>query len=82
MRRTSSTERMDSDFLRLRESWCRLVEDVGLQFTLWFYRQVEQGELCAAGIACWSGPDRVRSGGTSPDYARIRGAGRDIDRRR
>ncbi len=29
--RTSSTERTDSQFLRVRESYCKLVEDLGLQ---------------------------------------------------
>jgi hypothetical protein len=47
--RTSSTERMDSDFLRLRESYCRLLEDLGLQYNFVAYGQVEQGELVRRG---------------------------------
>ena len=44
--RTSSTERLDSDFLRLRESYCYLLEDLGLQFNFVSYHaQLEQGEL-------------------------------------
>ena len=43
--RTSSTERLDSDFLRVRESYCRLIEDLGLQYNFVAYGQVEQGEL-------------------------------------
>jgi hypothetical protein len=40
---------MDSEFLRLRESWCRLIEDLGLQYSFVAYRQVEQGELLRGG---------------------------------
>ena len=47
--RTSSTERMDSAFLRLRESYCRLLEDLGLQYNFVAYGQVEQGELLRGG---------------------------------
>lgn len=49
MNRTSSTERLDSDFLRLRESYCRLIEDLGLQYNFVAYSQVEQGELVRRG---------------------------------
>jgi len=47
--RSSSTERMDSEFLRLRESYCRLVEDLGLQYRFVAYGQLEQGELLKRG---------------------------------
>ena len=47
--RTSSTERMDSEFLRLRESWCKIVEDLGLQYNFVAYEQVERGELAKGG---------------------------------
>jgi hypothetical protein len=47
--RTSATERIDSDFLRLRESYCRLIEDLGLQYNFVAYGQVEQGELVRRG---------------------------------
>lgn len=47
--RNASTERMDSDFLRLRESYCRLMEDLGLQYRFLAYEQVEQGELLRGG---------------------------------
>jgi hypothetical protein len=43
--RTSSSERLDSDFLRLRESYCRLIEDLGLQYRFVSYEQLAQGEL-------------------------------------
>lgn len=49
LRRGASTERMDSDFLRARESWCRLVEDLGLQYNFVSYRQLEKGELARGG---------------------------------
>jgi hypothetical protein len=47
--RNSSTEYRDSAFLRLRESWCRLIEDQGLQYNFVSYGQVEQGELLRRG---------------------------------
>ena len=47
--RNSSTEYRDSEFLRLRESWCRLIEDQGLQYNFVSYGQVEQGELLRRG---------------------------------
>jgi len=47
--RGSSRERMDSEFLRLRESWCRLIEDLGLQYNFVAYAQIEQGELLKRG---------------------------------
>jgi len=43
--RTPSAERSDNDFLRLRESYCRIVEDLGLQYRFVSYSAVEQGEL-------------------------------------
>jgi len=47
--RTSSTERMDSDFLKVRESYCRMIEDLGLQYNFVAYTQVEEGELSRGG---------------------------------
>jgi hypothetical protein len=47
--RNSAIERMDSAFLRLRESWCRLIEDLGLQYDFVSYDQVEAGELLRGG---------------------------------
>ncbi|MCC7499564.1 MAG: beta-galactosidase trimerization domain-containing protein [Bryobacterales bacterium] len=47
--RNSATERNDSQFLRLRESWCRLIEDQSLQYNFVAYAQVEQGELSRRG---------------------------------
>lgn len=47
--RTSSKERTDSEFLRLRESWCKIVEDLGLQYNFVAYEQVERGELARGG---------------------------------
>jgi hypothetical protein len=40
---------MDSEFLRMRESYCRLVEDLGLQYNFVAYNQVEDGELLKRG---------------------------------
>ncbi len=47
--RTSSSERLDSEFLGLRESYCRLLEDLGLQYKFVAYAQVEAGELLRGG---------------------------------
>jgi hypothetical protein len=47
--RNASTERLDSEFLRLRESWCRLIEDLGLQYNFVAYGQLEDGELLKRG---------------------------------
>jgi Beta-galactosidase len=47
--RMSWTERKDSDFLRLRDSYCRLIEDEGLQYNFVAYGQVEQGGLLKGG---------------------------------
>jgi len=49
LRRSSSDERIDNSFLRLRESWCRLIEDLGFQYRFVAYGQVEQGELIERG---------------------------------
>lgn len=47
--RTSALERQDSEFLRIRESWCRLIEDLGLQYNFVSYNQLEEGELMKRG---------------------------------
>ena len=47
--RGAKTERTDDEFLRLRESWCELIEDQGLQYKFVSYGQMEQGELLKAG---------------------------------
>jgi hypothetical protein len=47
--RTSSSERLDSEFLGLRESYCRLLEDLGLQYNFVAYSQVEAGDLLRGG---------------------------------
>jgi len=49
LRRSSADERLDNNFLRLRESWCRLIEDLGLQYNFVAYGQIEQGELMKRG---------------------------------
>jgi hypothetical protein len=49
LRRSSSDERLDNNFLRLRESWCRMIEDLGLQYNFVAYGQIEQGELIKRG---------------------------------
>jgi hypothetical protein len=47
--RSSATERKDSEFLRLRESYCRLIEDLGLQYDFVSYGQMEDGALVRGG---------------------------------
>jgi hypothetical protein len=42
VKRTASTERRDSMFLRVRESFCRLLEDLGLQYD---FVNIERGDL-------------------------------------
>jgi hypothetical protein len=49
LRRSAADERIDNHFLRLRESWCRLIEDLGLQYNFVAYGQIEQGELLKRG---------------------------------
>lgn len=48
-KRYSWHEYRDSEFLRLRESYCKLLEDNGLQFNFVSYGQVEEGELLRGG---------------------------------
>jgi glycosyl hydrolase family 42 (putative beta-galactosidase) len=57
--RTSSSERLDSEFLRLRESYCRLIEDLGLQYRFVSYSQLEQGELSRGGYRVLILPDSL-----------------------
>jgi len=47
--RGAKTERTDDEFLRLRESWCELIEDQGLQYNFVSYAQMEKGELLKGG---------------------------------
>jgi hypothetical protein len=47
--RGASKERTDNEFMRLRESWCRLIEDEGLQYNFVSYSQLEDGELLKCG---------------------------------
>src|SRR5207249_2011436 len=47
--RSAEAERTDNQFLRLRESWCRLIEDAGLQYNFVSYGQIEQNELLRGG---------------------------------
>lgn len=47
--RGAKTERTDDEFLRLRESWCELIEDQGLQYDFVSYMQLEKGELLKRG---------------------------------
>ncbi len=49
LNRLSFNERKDSDFLALRNSYCHLIEDQGLQYNFVAYGQVEQGELLKRG---------------------------------
>jgi len=57
--RTSSSERLDNEFLRLRESYCRLIEDLGLQYRFVSYSQLEQGELARGGYRVLVLPDSL-----------------------
>ncbi|MBI3831007.1 MAG: beta-galactosidase [Planctomycetes bacterium] len=45
LERGSASERLKSEFLRLRESFTKLIEDQQLQYTFVSYAQLEQGEL-------------------------------------
>src|SRR6476660_9791801 len=47
--RNARIERTDDEFLRLRESWCELIEDQGLQYNFVSYAQMEKGELLKSG---------------------------------
>lgn len=47
--RNASTERKDSEYMRIRESWCRLIEDLGLQYNFVAYAQIEDGDLIRRG---------------------------------
>ncbi|MEO7144969.1 MAG: beta-galactosidase, partial [Bryobacteraceae bacterium] len=49
LNRTSSTERRDNEFFMLRESYCRLLEDLGFQYKFVASEQVENGELTRGG---------------------------------
>ncbi len=48
-KRGAKIERTDNDFMRLRESWCRLIEDQGLQYNFVSTGQLQQGELLKGG---------------------------------
>lgn len=50
-------ERTESDFLRLRESYCKLVEDAGLQYNFVSSAQLEAGELARGGYRILILPD-------------------------
>src|SRR5579862_4028562 len=47
--RSAKAERTDNDFMRLRESWCRAIEDAGMQYNFVSYDQMEKGELLRGG---------------------------------
>lgn len=47
--RSSSSEYKDSPFLKLREAYCRAIEDQGLQYNFVSYGALEQGELGRGG---------------------------------
>ncbi len=49
MTRSPSYERSTNNFMRLRESWCNLIEDEGMQPNFVSYDQVEQGDLLKGG---------------------------------
>ncbi len=66
MERMSWTERSGNDFLQLRDSYCRLIEDAGLQYNFVSYSQVEEGELLKGGYRILVLPD---SSSLSPSEA-------------
>lgn len=66
MERMSWTERGDNDFLRLRDSYCRLIEDQGLQYKFVAYNQLAEGELLKGGYRVFILP---RSSALSPGEA-------------
>jgi hypothetical protein len=47
--RDARYERSNNDFLRLRESWCKLIEDEGLEYNFASYLQLPEGKLFADG---------------------------------
>lgn len=55
--RTSKDERLDSEFLLRRESWCRLIEDLGLQYDFISYDALAQGGLIRQGYQVLILPD-------------------------
>ena len=65
--RGARMERSDNEFLRLRESWCQLIEDQGLQYNFVSYGQIETGELLKRGYRILVLP---RSSALSPAEAR------------
>jgi hypothetical protein len=50
MSRSPSYERTNNNFMRLRESWCNLIEDQGLQPEFVSYMQVANGDLLKRGF--------------------------------
>lgn len=61
--RLAKIERTDDEFLRLRESWCQLIEDQGMQYKFVSYGQLENGELLKGGYRVFILP---RSSSLSP----------------
>lgn len=49
MSRSPEYERSNNNFMRLRESWCNLIQDEGLQYNFVSYDQIPQGELLKRG---------------------------------
>lgn len=49
MTRSPEYERSNNNFMRLRESWCNLIQDEGLQYNFVSYDQIPQGELLKRG---------------------------------
>jgi hypothetical protein len=47
--RSAKTERTDNNFMRLRESWCKLIEDQGLQYKFVAYNDLANGRLLRGG---------------------------------
>jgi len=55
--RTSSSDEKDSSFRWVRESYCRLIEDLGWQYNFVDSAMIEQGELLSRGYRVLILPD-------------------------
>jgi len=57
MTRPAEYERSNNNFIRLRESWCNLIQDEGLQYTFVSHDQIPQGGLLKRGYHVLILPD-------------------------
>ena len=52
-------ERQSSRFARNREGWCKLIEDLGVQYKFVSYEQIENGELIKGGYKVFIMPESI-----------------------